>query len=121
MLQLHFVGGIEYMMPITIVLMINLTLLTITIIKKMKHQTPSETHIILIRELGIFAGVFGIFGTMVGLYQAFGDLSRMTETLPFNVIMGGLQVALITALWGSIVCLLSIAAFVGLRWTQRNS
>jgi biopolymer transport protein ExbB/TolQ len=55
------------------------------------------------------------------LFFAFGDLERMKETLPFNVIMGGLKVALITTLYGLIIFLISLFSFIGLKALTNNS
>jgi len=45
----------------------------------------------------------------------------MEETLPLNVIMGGLKVGLITVIYGLIIFLISLAAFIGLQAWNKNS
>lgn len=60
-----------------------------------------------VKEIGIGALVFGIFGTLVGLaqvldaLQSFGDIS-------LAVICGGLKVTLITTFYGLIVYFISL-------------
>ena len=58
---------------------------------------------------------FGAFGTLVGLFFAFGALEAMKETLPFNVISGGLKVALIAVLYGLIVYIITLIAYIILK------
>lgn len=115
MLKLHVAGGMEWMAPLTIIFLVNIFLTIFLLVKWYSKGISHERGISLVKEIGIFALAFGVLGTVQGLFMAFGSLSEMTETLPLSVIMGGMQVAMITALYGLIIFLVSLALFLGLR------
>jgi len=118
MVDLHIEGGILFMAPLTLLLLGNLGLIAFVLFSKIQNK---QFWIETIRQIGLLALVWGAFSTMVGLYQAFGDLSNMTEQLPFTVIMGGLKVALITALYGLVIFIISLIGFMGLKMISKNS
>ena len=74
----------------------------------------------IFKHVGGFALAWGAFSTLVGLFFAFGSLEEMTETLPFNVISGGLKVALITVLYGMVVYMLTLLAYIGFQFTRKT-
>lgn len=108
------------MLPLALMLLANLAIIAFALINKMSNKEIHPVILEFIKHIGLLAFVWGIFGTMVGLYEAFSDLSRMTEALPFPVIMGGLKVALITALFGSIIFIISMLAYLALRWMSKK-
>ncbi|HYF70115.1 MAG TPA: MotA/TolQ/ExbB proton channel family protein [Ohtaekwangia sp.] len=120
MLKLHVEGGMEWMAPLTIIFLVNIVLAISCLVKVYAKGIVQERGILLVKELGIFALAFGVLGTVKALFMAFGSLSEMTETLPLNAIMGGLQVAMITALYGLIIFLVSLAFFLGLRYVVKT-
>lgn len=121
MLDFHITGGMPFMIPLSLLLVTNLGLIVILFSAAMQKKQLNSALLELVRQIGLLALVWGILSTVIGLYQAFGSLSQMTETLPLNVIMGGLQVALITAEYGLIIFVVSLVSHVVLRWLNRNS
>lgn len=121
MFSLLFEGGFAYMLPLAIMLVLNLVFIALSFMAKMSKKEIQPIWLEFIKQVGLLAFVWGVFGTMVGLYEAFSDLSQMTEALPFPVIMGGLKVALITALFGSIIFVISMLAYLWLRWMTKKS
>lgn len=121
MIKLHIEGGINYMAPLSLLFLINLALIIIAGISWMRNKAIGPVLLESIRQIGGLALVWGILSTIIGFYQAFDDLSKMSEALPLNVIMGGLRVALITAAYGMIIFSVSLAAHLGLRLVTRNS
>lgn len=113
--NIHIEGGIQYMVPLSLMLLINLGLIAASSISAVTKKQINPGWLEAIKQIGGLAFVWGTFSTLIGFYAAFDDLSKMTETLPFNVIMGGLKVALITVLYGSIICTISLLAFLGLK------
>jgi hypothetical protein len=118
MLDLHIEGGTTYMVPLTLLLLTNVGVIIFVLISKTQNK---KFWLEAIRQIGGLALVWGVFSTIVGFYQAFGDLSRMKEPLPFHVIMGGMKVALITALYGLAIFIISLIVFFGLKLANRNS
>lgn len=110
--ELHYQGGVPFMIPMDIIAIINLFLIVYILVK----QKDNASNLLeLLKQLGGFALAWGAFSTLVGLFQAFRDLSNMENTLPFNVISGGLKVALITVLYGFLVYIISLLAYIGIR------
>ena len=120
MLDWHLEGGVNYMIPLTLLLLINLCVIGFVFVAAVRKKQLPAFWMEAIRQVGLLALAWGVLSTIIGLYQAFGDLSRMTETLPLYVIMGGMKVALITAEYGLIIYVVSLAAHLGLRVMTRN-
>lgn len=122
MYNIHVEGGINFMMPLTLLLLANLGIIIFVAVSAARKTQVNPNWLELIRQIGGLAFIWGTFSTLVGFYAAFRDLSQMTETLPFNVIMGGLKVALITVIYGSIIFVISLAAFILLKiGTKKHS
>ncbi|HPM32612.1 MAG TPA: MotA/TolQ/ExbB proton channel family protein [Chryseolinea sp.] len=105
-------GGVPFMHPITLTFIANLIVIVMVIIKLIQKKDVDAKWTEAIKHLGGFALVLGAFGTIMGFYFAFSDLERMTETLPLSVISGGVKVALITVLYGLIVHVISLLAYI---------
>lgn len=118
--NIHVEGGIQYMAPLSLLLLINLGIIVASSISAATKKQISPVWLETIKQIGGLAFVWGTFSTLIGFYAAFDDLSKMTETLPFNVIMGGLKVALITVVYGAIICTISLLAYVGLKIINRK-
>lgn len=60
-----------------------------------------------VKEIGIGGLVAGVFATLLGLVQIF-DAIQMFDDISFNIVCGGLKVAMIPVLYGLIVYFLSL-------------
>jgi len=60
-----------------------------------------------IKTLGTFALIFGIFGQLIGLYQAFGILEELGDVSQ-SLIAGGLKVSMIPTLYGVSIFIVSL-------------
>lgn len=121
MYDIYVSGGLMFMHSLTLIFLINLSLIIFVLIAKLQKKTVKENILEIIRQLGGLALAWGIFSTVIGLFFAFDDLAGMKETLPLNVIMGGLKVALITILYGLIIFMISLISFIGLKSMMKNS
>ena len=119
--EIHLVGGPNFMFPLALLLLINLGLIGFVSIRTIQKKKYDSAILELIRQVGGLALAWGVFSTVIGLFFAFGALEEMKDTIPFEVIMGGLKVALITALYGMIIFIISLAAFIGLRMINNQS
>ncbi len=119
-MNMHIEGGILFMAPLTLLLMLNLGIIIVASISAASKKQVNPIWLETIKQIGVLAFVWGTFSTLMGFYFAFDDLSTMAETLPFNVIMGGLKVALITLLYGSIICSISLLSYLGLKIVNRK-
>jgi uncharacterized membrane protein len=120
MYNIHVEGGMIFMMPLTLLLLINLGIITFVSISASKKKQADPIWLEMIRQIGGLAFIWGMFSTLIGLYFAFRDLSTMKETLPLAVIMGGLKVAMITLVYGSIILAVSLSAYIGLKILHRK-
>ena len=121
MYQIHLEGGMPFMAPLSFIFLIIIGLIAFSFLSVIQKKEINGKILEFIRQLGGFALAWGTFGTIIGLYFAFKSLSEMTETLPLNVIMGGLKVGLITIIYGLIIFMISLAAFIGLQAVNKNS
>lgn len=118
--EYHIMGGIEYMSPIAILLMVNLGLILFSLLQLfLRKELPSKL-LNVIRQIGGLALAFGVLGTIIGFFQAFDALEKMDQILPFQVIMGGLKVAIITVIYGLIVFCVSLFAFILLNFVNKK-
>jgi biopolymer transport protein ExbB/TolQ len=109
------------MAPLSLILIINIGLSIFLLIRWFVQHKKSERSTALVWHIGMFALAFGALGTVLGLFFAFGSLSEIPEPLPLSVIMGGMKVALITAVYGLIIFLVSICLFMLIRFLTRSS
>lgn len=114
----YIAGGVEFMHPITLLLLANLIIAGYIIYSWSKAKTINPNWLEAIKHLGGFAAAFGTFGTLTGLFFAFDALERSEQVLPFQVIMGGLKVGLINVLYGLIVFFFSMIVYIVLKLRQ---
>lgn len=117
--DLHTAGGQPFMLVMDLLGMANIGLLLYIILKRTSQKITPEKPLELMKHFGGLALAWGAFATFVGLFQAFGALEEMKETLPFSVISGGLKVGLITVLYGFIIYMLTLVAYLGVRFTGK--
>jgi biopolymer transport protein ExbB len=53
------------------------------------------------------APLLGFFGTVIGMVQAFYEMSQAGNSLDISTLSGGIYIALLTTVWGLIVSILS--------------
>ena len=114
----YIAGGVQFMHPVTILLVANIAITGYIIYNRTLSKTISPKWIETIKHLGGFAAAIGTFGTLVGLFMAFNALEHSEQVIPFQVIMGGLKVALINVLYGLIVFLISMICYIVLKLRQ---
>ena len=121
MYDIYVAGGTVFMHPLSLIFFINLGLIIFVVLTRLQKKNINKNILEAIRQLGGLALAWGVFSTVVGLFFAFDALEGMKETLPLNVIMGGLKVALITILYGLIIFIFSLIAFIGLKSMMNTS
>jgi hypothetical protein len=115
LIDTYIAGGVEYMHPLTLLFLTNLGILGYFIFLKAKGSVRDLKWVEAIKHVSGVALAFGTFGTLVGFFQAFNALEHMDTVLPFQVIMGGLKVALINILYGLIIYFISMVCYIVLR------
>ncbi len=117
--ELHNDGGIVFMVPLSILLTINIGLIIYSIFRLSQKRDVSK-FVEAVRQIGVLAAAFGAASTILGLFQAFGALSRGNQVWPFQVIMGGMRVAVITAMYGLFIFCLSLLSYIILKLSSKN-
>ena len=102
---------------LTLILLVNIVLaiyFAIMILNgKSQGKDQSGNRISLIKSVGLFAFVVGVFAQLIGLYSAFSAIQEMGDISP-GLVAGGLRVSMITNLYGIAIFLLSYLMWFGL-------
>jgi hypothetical protein len=119
-IDLHVEGGIQFMFPLALMLITNIGLIIYSIFTLIQKKAMATKYLEAIKLIGVLAAVFGSLGTIVGLFAAFDALESIKEMLPFQVIMGGMKVAVITVIYGLAIFCLSMLAYIILKLSVKN-
>lgn len=119
--DLHVEGGVMFMVPLSIMFALNIGLILygsyLIIQKKTFHQRWLDT----IKQIGGLAAAWGAWSTIIGFFFMFDAIEGSKETIPIQVISGGVKVGLITVLYGLLILCLSMLASIILRLANRPS
>lgn len=99
-------GGYTFTLPILGMGITNLILFVWFLIKKSQGHELVRKHLDLILFLGSFSLIFGVFGQVLGFYQAAGVIQEAPEISP-SLLWAGVRVSLIAPLMGFSVLLIS--------------
>jgi len=116
MFDLFYAGGPLFMGILTIILVALIATAVYSLIK-IKRDGSSSKSVSLVKEIGIFGFVFGIFGQFLGLYQAFTAIEAAGDVSP-ALLAGGLKVSMITTLYGMIIFVIAWLLYFGLKLKQ---
>jgi hypothetical protein len=120
LIDLHIEGGIHFMFPLAVMFVTNIGLILYSIFNLIQKKILATKYLEAIKLIGVLAAVFGSLGTIVGLFAAFDALEGMKEILPFQVIMGGMKVAVITVIYGLFIFCISMLAYIILKLSVKN-
>lgn len=122
MLDLFYMGG-PVMGILTIIFLIILAMSVYRGVQISKgeivHETTFRYQLASIKSAGVFALVTGIFGQLIGLYDAFSYIEQAGNVSP-AILAGGLKVSMVTTLYGVIIFLLSYLIWLGLDYMLKN-
>jgi hypothetical protein len=111
----HVIGGFEFMTPISLLFLVNTGIVIYIIYSKIKAKQIHVNLLETIKQVSALALAWGAFGTLVGLFGAFNALEAMEEVIPFQVMMGGMKVAIMTLLYGLLTYCIFILAYIVLK------
>lgn len=111
-------GGLFFTLPLTIFAIIVLVLsvksgLELFVAGRVVGQRASK-NLDAIIYLGGFSFVFGVFGQIIGLYEAFGHIAKV-GSVSQKILMQGLRVSTISTLYGFAIFLVSSVLWFVLR------
>lgn len=108
------------MHPITLVFIITMAIIAFNVLRIIQKRPVQTIWIEAVKQLGGLGLALGVFGTIVGFFQMFGALEETKEPIPFQIIMGGTKVALITTIYGLVTFCISIFSYIILKLVSGN-
>lgn len=125
MTNLFYMGGPLFMGILSLLFLVILSMAIFRAIQIQKndvdHETTFRHRLSYIKSIGLFTLVTGIFGQLIGLYQAFSAIERVGDVSP-ALLAGGLKVSMITTLYGIAIFLISYLIWLGLDYlVQKKS
>ncbi len=112
--ELFYLGGIEFMVMLTIFFIMIITWLAYHFV--LAHYSKKVTIEKVLRRLGygkmmgLFTLVFGICGSMLGLYSMFLESEYIAENgreLMPEMVLGAIRVTMIVTIYGLLIYLFS--------------
>lgn len=92
-------GGPIFMVPLLLLLII----IVVLFLKGLKNN--SEKNLKLIKEISLFAFVFGVLGFVIGLLGALEDMAQANDIAP-QVMAGGFKAGLLSPTFGMVIFLI---------------
>ncbi len=80
----------------------------------LKKEEKKSKDLDLIKSIGLFALVTGVFGQLIGLFSAFKYIQE-AGSVSHAMLAGGLKVSLITTMYGTLIFLISYGVWFILR------
>lgn len=114
MTDLFYMGGPLFMGILTIIL---IATVSVAIINYLRLNKGLKSNITIVKEIGIFGLIFGIFGQTLGLYSAF-SIIKQAGTVSAEILISGLKVSSITTIYGLIICMIGFTLYFGLMYLE---
>jgi hypothetical protein len=119
--EMHIVGGVKWMAPITLLLLVDIAIVLYIIFSRIRKKEVSHRLIESVKQVGGLAAAFGTLGTLAAFFMAFNALEASEKIIGFQIIMGGMKVALITVIYGLLVFCFALGAYILLKVTTKNT
>ncbi len=110
-------GGMFFMFPILLMLLLILFLTIKNILILRKEGFSSEKYIKLINSVGLLTLVWGVLGQLIGLVVAFDKIELLDE-ISTAMLAGGLKVSALPTIFGFVVFVVSRAVTIIFTWIQ---
>ncbi len=110
-------GGVLFMGMLSLVFLVVLIIAIkngLSIFSKEGDMEKLNSHIGVIKSLGLFALVLGFLGQFLGLFQAFSYIAEVGTISP-SILASGLKVSSITSIYGMIIFLVAYLLWFGLN------
>lgn len=108
-------GGVAFMYPLLLLLIIVLVFLTQGFIKK---ETSKKT-IKLVSSITLFALIWGFLGQIMGLITAF-DAIEASGGVSYDIFASGLKISFLAPAFGAVVFLIGRLGIIILIWMQKE-
>ncbi|MFW5657517.1 MAG: MotA/TolQ/ExbB proton channel family protein [Bacteroidota bacterium] len=124
MKNLFFMGGPLFMGILTFLLVVMTVWIVYHTIKGYTSQQVQQEKALRQlkygKSIGLFAMVTGIFGQLIGFYEAFTAIEQAGDISP-ALVYGGIKVSMITTLYGITIYLFSLLLwFIASQLVERR-
>lgn len=125
MLNYFYEGGPFFMGILTLILFILILVFVADMLilfrGSIRDELKIKERLSMVKSVGLMGLVIGIFGQLIGLYEAFGAIQEIGDVSP-ALLAGGLRVSLITTLYGISIFILSyVFWFILLAYRSNTS
>ncbi len=111
-------GGLVFTLPLTVILLINIVLITrnasFLFANKFTSKKDIKKKIDYIIHIGLIALTFGLFGQIVGLYEGFESIEKW-ENVASNHLTNGFITSSIPTMYGLGIFILSYLSWLLLK------
>jgi flagellar motor component MotA len=105
-------GGPVFMVSLLILLIV----IVILFVKGLKDNSEKSNK--LIKEISLFAFVFGVLGFVIGFLGALEDIANASD-ISHQVLAGGFKVGLLAPTFGMVIFLLGKLFTIILTWMKK--
>jgi flagellar motor component MotA len=119
--EMHTIGGLQFMLVLTLILFAIFALVLYALLAIVQKKPIHPNWVEAIKQLGGLAAAWGAWSTLIGFFYALGALEAAKDDIPFNMICGGLKVALITVLYGLSIFCFSLLSYLVIRLMKRTT
>lgn len=120
LIELHIEGGIIFTFPLLLMLVTNVCIIIYLLLARILKKQFNAKWLEALKQIGGLSAAWGTWSTIYGLLQIFEAIESASETIPQEVIAGGLQVALITILYGILIFCFSLFIYIILKLSLRK-
>jgi len=107
MIELFYEGGPLYMGILTLEALLMLSVAVFVSLPIINGKKLDNDKVGLIKSIGLFSLITGIFSQLIGLYQGFNAIEQ-AESISPAMLAGGLKVSMITTIYGFIIYMISL-------------
>ncbi|MBQ4821123.1 MotA/TolQ/ExbB proton channel family protein [Aquimarina sp. MMG016] len=113
-------GGMFFMFPIFIMLLLVLFLVVKSILGILKGHSGLQKNIQLINSIGLLTLVWGMLGQLIGIIGMFDSVEKIGE-ISTHIFAGGLKVSALPPVFGFFVFIISRIATIIFTWIQKEN
>lgn len=115
MIEQFYRGGPLFMTLVSLAGLVAFVVILQVLIRLIKGESLSSNKLKTIPVAGSTAFMLGILAQVIGLYQAMGAIQAAGDVSP-ALIAGGFQVSLIAPIYGLIIFVLSLIAYLAISF-----
>ncbi len=113
-------GGMFFMFPILIMLLLVLFVIVRTVIAMKKDKSGLNKHIRLLNSIGLLTLVWGMLGQLIGIVGMFDQVEAVGD-ISTPMFAGGLKVSALPPIFGFFVFIISRVASIIFTWINKEA